>query len=208
MILSIIITNILNMKHLKIKLLMLVFFCTLILNAQQTPGAKENESITIKGGTAHIGNGTIIKNAVIIIENGKITTCTDGSISKIDYKGKIIDATGKDIYPGFIATNTSLGLVEVDAVRASNDKSEIGEITPNIRSLIAYNAESKVVESMRPNGVLIAQIAPGGGRISGKSSIIQLDAWNWEDAVIKGDDGIHLNWPSSFSRGRWRMDED
>src|SRR5690606_8113478 len=71
----------------------------------------------------------------------------------------------------------------------------------------AYNAESKVVESMRPNGVLMGQIAPRGGRISGTSSIVQFDAWNWEDAAIKVDDGIHLNWPSSFRRGRWWMGE-
>jgi hypothetical protein len=74
---------------------------------------------------------------------------------------------------------------------------------PHIRSLIAYNAESKIVESMRPNGVLVGQITPRGSRISGTSSIVQFDAWNWEDAVMKEDDGIHINWPNSFTRGRW-----
>src|SRR5690606_30096062 len=77
------------------------------------------------------------------------------------------------------------------------------DFNPHIRSLIAYNAESKVVESMRPNGVLIGQISPRGGRISGTSSVVQFDAWNWEDAAIKVDDGIHLNWPNTFSRN-WR----
>ena len=79
---------------------------------------------------------------------------------------------------------------------------------PHIRSLIAYNAESKVVESMRPNGVLMAQITPRGGTISGTSSIVQLDAWNWEDAALKVDDAIHMNWPGSFTRGRWWLGED
>ena len=79
---------------------------------------------------------------------------------------------------------------------------------PHIRSLIAYNAESKVVESMRPNGILIAQVTPQGGTISGTSSIVQLDAWNWEDAGLKTDDGIHLNWPNTFRRGRTWMGED
>lgn len=35
------------------------------------------------------------------------------------------------------------------------------------------------------------------------STIVQFDAWNWEDAAIKTDDGIHIHWPSSFRRGRW-----
>ena len=61
---------------------------------------------------------------------------------------------------------------------------------------------------MRPNGVLLGQITPRGGRISGTSSVVQFDAWNWEDATVKADDGIHLNWPSSFTRGRWWLGED
>ena len=105
------------------------------------------------------------------------------------------------MYKRQIVTCASLGLIEVDAVRASNDKDEIGELIPHVRSLIAYNAESKVVESMRPNGVLLGQISPKGGIISGTSSVMQFDAWNWEDAVVKADDGIHLTWPNSFKLG-------
>ena len=104
------------------------------------------------------------------------------------------------IYPGFIALNTTLGLGEIDAVRATIDDDEIGDFLPHVRSIIAYNAESKVVETMRMNGVLISQITPTGGIISGSSSVVQLDAWNWEDAVIRYDQGIHLNWPSPYSR--------
>ncbi len=167
----------------------------------------QKDAITLLGGIAHIGNGTIIENSAIVFENGVIKACVDANSSKIPYEGNIIDIKGQHVYPGFIAANTSLGLVEVDAVRASDDQREIGDNNPNINSIIAYNAESKVVESMRPNGVLIAQISPAGGRISGTSSIVQLDAWNWEDAVIKANDGIHLNWPNSFSRGRWWLGE-
>jgi len=171
--------------------------------AQQTPADPQSETISITGVTAHIGNGTVLQNATLVFENGKITAIG----ANVSPKGRIINAQDKHVYPGFIAANSTLGLVEVDAVRASVDDREIGSFTPHIRSLIAYNAESKVVESMRPNGVLMGQIAPRGGRISGTSSIVQFDAWNWEDAAIKVDDGIHLNWPSSFRRGRWWMGE-
>lgn len=176
-------------------------------SAQQTPAAKQTEAMAIEGATAHLGNGEVIENSLIMFENGKLTFVGTAN-AKIGRKGTVIDASGKHIYPGFIAPAKTLGLVEVEAVRASDDTDEIGEIIPHIRSLIAYNAESKVVESMRPNGVLLAQIAPEGGRISGTSSIVQLDAWNWEDAAVKVDDGIHLNWPSSFRRGRWWAGED
>jgi imidazolonepropionase-like amidohydrolase len=173
--------------------------------AQQTPADKQTQAITITGVTVHVGNGTVINQGVVVLENGKIQAV--GSASSVTSKGKVIDASGKHLYPGFIGANTSLGLVEVDAVNATNDQVEMGSMIPHVRSLIAYNAESKVVESMRPNGILTAQVSPNGGRISGTSSIMQLDAWNWEDAAIKADDGIHLNWPSSLSRGRLRLGE-
>ncbi len=184
-----------------------LLLCCLSSFSQQTPAKKQSESITITGATIHIGDGTIIDNGIVIFENGKIQAVADATTSKIALKGKIIDASGKHIYPGFIGANTNLGLVEVDAVNASNDQREMGSMIPHVRSLVAYNAESKVVESMRPNGILIAQVSPNGGRFSGTSSIMQLDAWNWQDAAIKKDDGIYLNWPNSFSRGRWWLGE-
>lgn len=171
--------------------------------AQQTPAPKQNQSILVVGGIAHLGNGKVIENSILSIVDGKIAIMGDARQIKPIQHDKVIDATGKHIYPGFIAPNSTLGLVEIDAVRASDDKSEIGEFNPHVRSIIAYNTESVLVETSRPNGVLIAQITPRGGRISGTSSIVQLDAWNWEDATIKENDGIHLNWPRSYSRSGW-----
>ncbi len=175
--------------------------------AQQTPASKQTTDYIIVGGTAHIGNGEVIEEATLVLSNGKITYIGKKDVTK--EQGKIIiKAKGKHIYPGFIATNTSLGLAEIDAVRATRDFDEVGAMLPHIRSIIAYNTESKVTETMRPNGVLIAQITPRGGIISGTSSVVQLDAWNWEDAIVKEDDGIHINWASEFSAGRWWRGEE
>ena len=191
-----------------IKLITLLIFCVGITNSQQTPAEPQSKALAIIGGTAHIGNGELIENSLITFNNGTLKTISGylgtEDLSEMD----VINAKGQHIYPGFIVANSTLGLIEIDAVRASDDEAEIGMWNPHIRSLIAYNTESKVVESMRPNGVLLAQITPRGGRISGSSSVVQLDAWNWEDAVIKADSGIHLNWPSTLSRGRWWRGEE
>ncbi len=192
-----------NLKH-TISAVLLLLVGT--ITAQQTPADKQSETISIVGATAHIGNGKVINNSIIVFENGKLTTVAAANASA--QKGKIIDAKGKHVYPGFILPNSTLGLGEIDAVKASLDFDEIGDIIPHVRSIIAYNAESKVIESVRPNGILLAQTTPRGGRISGTSSIVQLDAWNWEDAIVKENDGIHLNWPNSFSQGRWWLGED
>ncbi|MGJ8759265.1 MAG: amidohydrolase family protein [Polaribacter sp.] len=186
---------------------LLFFFLVGNSIAQQTPADKQTTDYSIEGATAHLGNGKIIENALVMFSNGKIVFVGNAN-AKIARRGTVINAKGKHVYPGFIATNASIGLVEIDAVKASDDEDEIGANNPHIRSLVAYNAESKVVESMRPNGVLMAQITPRGGTISGTSSVVQLDAWNWEDASIKTDDAIHINWPTSFTSGRWWLGED
>lgn len=190
------------------KYIFILLCCVSFGFAQQTPAPQQKEAFTIVGATAHIGDGTVIENSAIVVENGKIVACVDATTTKIPYRGQIINAEKKHVYPGFIAPNSTLGLQEIGAVRATNDTRELGKMLPHVRSLIAYNSESKIVESMRPNGVLIGQITPRGGTISGTSTIVQFDAWNWEDAAIKVDEGIHMNWPASFRRGRWWMGED
>jgi imidazolonepropionase-like amidohydrolase len=184
------------------KYIVLVFI-SLFGFAQQTPAPKQSKSILILGAKAHLGNGSVIENSLVSLVNGKIVTIGDATLMKPAKHDIVIEAYGKHLYPGFIAPNSTLGLVEIDAVRASDDESEIGEFNPHVRSIIAYNAESKLVETTRPNGVLLAQITPRGGRISGTSSIVQLDAWNWEDALVKENEGLHLNWPRSYSRAGW-----
>ena len=194
------------MMNKKIYLLLLVFSVSLLSKAQQTPASAQSKSVLIMNATAHLGNGKVIENSAIGFVNGKINLVADATLIRLakDAYDITIDGTGKHVYPGFIAPNSTLGLVEIDAVKSSDDEGEIGVMKPHVRSIIAYTADSKVVETVRPNGILMAQITPREGRISGTSSIVQLDAWNWKDALIKENDGIHVNFPSTFKRsGSW-----
>lgn len=154
----------------------------------------------ITNGTVHIGNGTVIENATVEINNGKITNVGAGiTVSGSD--AKVVDAKGKHVYPGLILPSSDLGLKEIGAgVRASNDVSELGDINSNIRSITAYNTDSRVIGVLRSNGILLAGVTPEGGTISGSSSVVQLDAWNWEDAAYKMDAGIHMTIPSFINR--------
>ena len=190
----------------KIYIIAVVFFGLITnTNGQHIPANKQTKSILILNGFAHLGNGKVIENSAIGFKDGKIVLMEDAKTVKIS-KGAFditIDASGKHIYPGFIAPNSTLGLVEVDAVKSSDDEREIGDMNPHIRSIIAFTADSKVIETARPNGILMAQITPRGGTISGTSSIVQLDAWNWKDAVLKENDGIHLNFPPTMKRTGW-----
>ncbi|MBP7478159.1 MAG: amidohydrolase family protein [Chitinophagales bacterium] len=167
-----------------------------------TPAPAQTKVIEIIGGTVHVGNGAVMENARVVIEKGKIVKVEkDGIASGGDIT--IVDAKGKHIYPGFIAANTYLGLSEIDAVRATRDQAEVGDFNTNVRSIISYNTDSRVSPTIRSNGILLAQTIPFGGRISGTSSIVQMDAWNWEDAAYKTDDGIWMSWPAIYNYGGW-----
>lgn len=186
----------------------LLLFCLgLMVQAQQTPAANQAASILIQGATLHIGDGNIIENGMIGLADGKILEIGEAGSQQNSYQ-TTVNANGQHVYPGFIAANSTVGMVEIDAIRPTNDLNEIGTFLPNIRTIIAYNAESKVVESLRPNGILTAQIVPTRGRIAGSSTIVQLDAWNWEDAAIKVDEGMHIYWPRTYRRGNRTKGED
>lgn len=177
--------------------------CFLVtVRAQETiaPAPKQSQPIVITNATVHVGNGQVLNNASIVVTNGKITSV--GNNVSAPAGAKTVDAKGKHVYPGLILSSSNLGLVEVNAVRATNDVQEIGEMNPNVRSIIAYNTDSRVINTLRPNGVLLASIVPEGGLVSGQSSVVQLDAWNWEDAAVKIDNGIHFNVPLLLPRPR------
>ncbi len=167
--------------------------------------AQNKKRVLLMNGTAHIGNGQVIENSYIAFTDGKIDLVTDARTAKLDLSkfDTTIDVSGKQIYPGFIAPNCILGLQEAEAVRQTSDYAEVGDYNPHIRSLIAYNTDSKILETVKANGVLYTQSTPRYGVISGSSSVMATDGWNWEDAVLKADDGIHVNFPNSVQKHGW-----
>ncbi|MHA8087453.1 amidohydrolase family protein [Aquirufa sp. Wall-65K1] len=178
----------------------IISMISLGLQAQETmhPAPAQSKKIVITGATIHVGNGQVITSGNVIIEKGKLKI--ENGTPSLGTDVEHIDATGKHIYPGIIAPNTNLGLVEVSSTRATLDYAELGDIHPNVRSLVAYNTDSKVINTLRTNGILMAQIVPQGGLITGSSSVVQLDAWNWEDAAYLVDEGIHMTMPALINR--------
>jgi len=158
----------------------------------------------ITNGTIHVGNGTVIESGNLVVSNGKILSVGTAAVNPGN-NDRVIDARGKHVYPGLILANSDLGLKEIaNGVRASNDFSELGDYNSNIRSIVAYNTDSRVPAVLRSNGILLANVVPQGGVVSGRSSVVQLDAWNWEDAAYQNEVGMHINLPSFISRGGGR----
>jgi len=175
-----------------------------VLHAQDDiyPAKDYKGKLFITGGTIHVGNGQVIEGGTIEVDNGKIVKVgTNVAVSSDN--AKIIDAKGKQVYPGLILPVTDLGLKEIaNGVRGSNDLTELGDLNPSVRSIVAYNTDSRVINTLKANGILLAGVAPEGGTISGSSTVVQLDAWNWEDAAYKMDGAMNLHMPSFINRPR------
>lgn len=164
------------------------------------PAKAQSQPVVVQGGIIHVGNGQVVNNADIRFEKGMITEVG----TNISTAGaKVIDAKGKHIYPGIILPDNNLGLHEIGSVRASRDDREQGLFNPEVRSLVAYNTDSEVIATLRTNGILLVQVVANGNFISGTSSIMEMDGWNWEDAAHTIDEGIQMRWVSRFGfRGR------
>jgi imidazolonepropionase-like amidohydrolase len=170
--------------------------------AQPTPAADQSRSVLVLGATAHLGTGDVLEDCAVGFRDGVIDYVGRSFQVNRQKYDDIVDAKGQHLYPGFIVTNTTLGLQEVGAVRATQDQYEVGTFRPNVRSVIAFNTDSEITPTVRTNGVLMGQITPRGGVVSGSSGVVHFDGWNWEDAAMVMVDGIHLNWPSTHHRHR------
>ena len=179
-----------------------LLFVSLNAAAQETvyPAPKQAQPIAVTNATVHIGNGQVLENATVVMVDGKITAV--GPNISVPAGAQTINAQGKHVYPGLILASSNLGLVEIGSVRASSDVREIGDMNPNVRAIAAYNTDSKVINTLRSNGILFANVVPEGGTVSGTSSVVQLDAWNPKDAAYKTDAGIHVNMPLMLARPR------
>ncbi|WP_394200407.1 amidohydrolase family protein [Shewanella waksmanii] len=167
---------------------------TMYVNAHDmVPAPAQSQDILITNATVHSPSIGVMNNTDILIQQGKITAV--GQALKAD-NANIIDGTNKQVYPGVIALDTSLGLVEVEMMRPSNDVYEVGESNPQIVAVSAYNPDSEIIPTVRVNGITHAQVVPQGDLLAGQSSLVSLDSWTIEDALVPSTQGFHLYWPS------------
>ena len=174
------------------------FFAAESFASDQIPAPPQDHPIVLVGGTIHTMVGKTIEGGMLLFDRGKIVAI--GKEVSVPPDAEKVDITGLHVYPGLIALNTTLGLVEIGAVRATVDYAELGEINPNVRAEAALNPDSELLPVARWNGITLAQIVPRGGLISGLSALIMLDGWTWEDMTLKAPTGLHVRWPAQARR--------
>ncbi len=167
-----------------------------------TPAPPQSKSILITGGTVHVGDGKVIDEGAVGFREGRIDYVGFDYGVKAAYD-TVINVKGQHIYPGFIVPDSPLGLIEVEQTRATVDMQDVGQFEPELRAIGAYKSDSRVTPTIRSNGVLLAQVAPRGLTIAGSSSVVQLDAWDNDGAIVKADDGVFMSWPAAYQRQGW-----
>lgn len=168
------------------------------------PGTAQTEPLLLKNATVH---SVVAAPAVqdVLIQDGKIAAV--GTNLTAPANARVQDLTGKNLYPGLIALINQLGLIEVEAVRATRDDREITATNPDLRTEVAFNADSVVIPTIRSNGFSHSLIYPSGSLITGRSALMQLDGWNWQDALVQSSVGLHVNWPRmGIQTGWWVRD--
>ncbi|WP_108946848.1 amidohydrolase family protein [Shewanella halifaxensis] len=192
------------------------------------PAAPQSQAVLFTNATVHTVTNGVLEQSDVLVANGEViavgqdldkqeqvnsNNATGSELTqaaKADYLAEletahIIDASGKHLYPGLIALDTTMGLVEVEMMRPSNDAYEVGFINPQLEAITAFNPDSEIIPTVRVNGITHAQVVPQGDGLAGQSALVSMDSWTIEDALVESDKQFHLYWPHL----RWlSTDED
>lgn len=172
------------------------------------PGKTQSQPILIANGDLHTVSHGVMKHTDLLFQDGKIVKIAadlDENPQQLPANTQIIQANGKQVYPGLLAMATHVGLVEIEAVRSTNDIREISLANPDLHAHVAFNADSEIIPTLRSNGITHVQVYPDGKLLLGQSSLMNMDGWNWEDALTQADTGLHVKWPSVAVIKAWWM---
>jgi imidazolonepropionase-like amidohydrolase len=161
--------------------------------SDQVPGTPQSKPVLLRGGDLYtVSHGTLAATD-LLFDQGKIAKI--GQRLDVPKDAEVVDVTGKRIYPGLIAPATTLGLIEIGAVRATNDMTEVGGITPEAAAHVAYNTDSELLPTIRNHGITTAQVMPAGSLLRGRPFVTYLDGWTKEDSAVRLTYGMAVTWP-------------
>ncbi|MEH8015974.1 amidohydrolase family protein [Rheinheimera muenzenbergensis] len=175
---------------------------TTALAHDMVPGKTQTTPLLLTGLTVHTVTDGVKADSDVLIVDGKIAAV--GKDLTAPEGATVLALDGKHLYPGLIALANQLGLIEIEAVRSTDDSTEVTQTNPDIKARLAYNADSEVIPTIRSNGFAYSMVYPSGSMLMGQSSLMQLDAWNYQDALVADGTGLHVRWPNASTLGsRW-----
>jgi len=159
------------------------------------PAQTQKAAVLLNDATLHTVSNGVLESTDLLMVDGKIAAIGKDLVAPAG--ATVVELQGKHVYPGLIALANQLGLIEIEAVRATDDTREITDTNPDVRAQVAYDAQSDVIPTVRSNGISYSLVFPSGSLLMGQSSLMQLDAWSWQDATVKAGVALHINWPNA-----------
>lgn len=158
------------------------------------PVAADDALVAYVGGTIHPVSSPPVSDGVMVTRGSRIEAV--GPKGSVPAGARVVDISGKHLYPGFVHPLSQLGLIEIGSVTGTNDTRDIGDYNPHHRAEVAVNAESRLFPVASSGGVLTAHVVPGGGVLSGTSAVLRTAGWNWEQMTLAAPIGQHLDFPA------------
>ncbi len=118
--------------------------------------------VAIVNGTVRTAVGPTIERGTVLIRGGRITAV--GRDVSVPAGATVIDAAGKVVTPGFIESNTNLGIVEIplSAEGTADQSSTDPGIGAAFNVVDAFNPFSTAIPVTRVDGITRALVVPGG----------------------------------------------
>jgi imidazolonepropionase-like amidohydrolase len=168
---------------------------------QQIGNPTTQQGVLAPRGTFAIRNARIvtvsgpdIENGTVVIRDGKIEAV--GTNVNVPAGAQMIDGRGLSVYPGMIDAGTNMGLVEVpQGANGTVDLSEVGELNPNAKAIIAVNPHSAHIGVTRVEGITNTLTAPTGGLISGQAALINLLGTAPKEMAVVPQAALVINYP-------------
>lgn len=143
--------------------------------------------LVIKQGSIHNAIQEEPFVADILVEDGKIKKIAPILESNLMNEAEIIDATGIDIYPGFVEAHCHLGLDGYAIGFEGQDYNELNDpITPQLSAIDGINPQDETFRMAREGGVTCVSTGPGSSNIIGGTfCVIKTYGNRVDDMVVK-----------------------
>jgi imidazolonepropionase-like amidohydrolase len=151
------------------------------------------ETLLLTGATVHTVSGETLSPGQVLVKDGKIAAVGQNLSAA---GAKTVDLKGLHLFPGLIAAPSTLGLVEINSVRATLDTTETGSFNPDVKAWLAVNPDSELLPVARANGITHFLATPMGGTVAGLSGLMTVSGWSTEDMTAKRPVALHVFWPS------------
>ncbi|MGK0263580.1 MAG: imidazolonepropionase-like amidohydrolase, partial [Planctomycetota bacterium] len=153
------------------------------LPCQQIDASTDQAPVLVVAETLHTMVGPPLKNAFVLIENGKITKIGDAAKLPAGFEVTRV----KVATPGFIDAHSTVGLTGVLNVPTDQDHlDKSSPMQPELRALDAFHPRDPLVEWVRGLGVTTLHTGHGpGALVSGQTMVIKTHGRSVDQDVVR-----------------------